>query len=325
MLTAVYVLISSEKDLYYEQTLLSVYSLRKHNPDINIVVLVDDKTKATLMGKRAELSTLVSEIKVIDVPQKYLPTERSRYIKTSFRHHLEGPLLFIDSDTVIAEDVRTVENIEAQIACVNDCNCPLYQRRDKDKIVRRINDVYGVDISEERNYFNSGVIFMKDTPGVHKFFDDWHHFWETSHTSPKECYDQPAMMMADIENGHLIKELNGGFNCQILTNFKYLACAKIIHFFNIQWEGKEEISPFFKDSLYEEIKKTGYISEETRQLVDNCKTAFYAPVMYMSKEKEDFLSTLMGTTFYSLYKRKGILYKFIDWGLKTLQWMKHKI
>ena len=42
MLTAVYVLISNDKDLYYEQALLSAYSLRLHNKDLKVVILVDN-------------------------------------------------------------------------------------------------------------------------------------------------------------------------------------------------------------------------------------------------------------------------------------------
>ena len=43
-MTAVYILISSGQDLYYEQLLVSLYSLRMHNPELNVVVLVDDVT-----------------------------------------------------------------------------------------------------------------------------------------------------------------------------------------------------------------------------------------------------------------------------------------
>ena len=62
-MTAVYILISSGQDLYYEQLLVSLYSLRMHNPELNVVVLVDDVTERTLHGKRSKVRELANEIK----------------------------------------------------------------------------------------------------------------------------------------------------------------------------------------------------------------------------------------------------------------------
>ena len=64
----VYVLVSDEKDLYLEQAWLSVYSLRLHNPTAYVVVLMDDNTERSLVGKRNKFCELVTEIKVVDVP-----------------------------------------------------------------------------------------------------------------------------------------------------------------------------------------------------------------------------------------------------------------
>ena len=48
----VYVLVSSPDDLYYEQAVMSVYSLRRHMPDADIEVLVDNKTYESFHGNR---------------------------------------------------------------------------------------------------------------------------------------------------------------------------------------------------------------------------------------------------------------------------------
>ena len=79
-MTAVYILISSGQDLYYEQLLVSLYSLRMHHPELNVVVLVDDVTERTLHGKRSKVRELANEIKVVAVPEEYNPKARSRYI-----------------------------------------------------------------------------------------------------------------------------------------------------------------------------------------------------------------------------------------------------
>ena len=44
-MTYVYVLVSGKNDLYYEQALMSTYSLRNLMPDASVVLLVDNKPK----------------------------------------------------------------------------------------------------------------------------------------------------------------------------------------------------------------------------------------------------------------------------------------
>ena len=57
----IYVLVSSPEDIYYEQCLVSVYSLRKYHKNAEVVVLVDDATAASLTGNRSLLATLATE------------------------------------------------------------------------------------------------------------------------------------------------------------------------------------------------------------------------------------------------------------------------
>lgn len=311
MLTVVYVLISSEKDLYYEQALLSLYSLRIHNPDVNAVVLVDDETNASLVDKRAAIRDYASEIKIIDVPKNYAPKERSRYIKTTFRKYLSGNLLFIDTDTIITGNLSDIENIDAEIACVLDYHTLIDKLIDCAIIYQRIESLFGEDVSNVKEYYNSGVIFVKDTPKIYKLFEDWHEYWKISAFEKRQCYDQPALLMADRKNGHIIQELDGIYNCQVLASIQYLHRARIIHFFNNTWEGKTEFSPFFRDELYTDIKNTGKISKEKRQLVSDCKSAFCSPTYFTCSEQVKFMNTLVGKTCYSLYKKKDLAYRIL--------------
>ena len=54
----VYVLTSAPEDFYYEQALMSVYSLRKKMPDAKITVLTDDKTKNSFSGPKYATSPI---------------------------------------------------------------------------------------------------------------------------------------------------------------------------------------------------------------------------------------------------------------------------
>jgi len=56
-----FVLTSSLKDFFCEQTLVAIASLREHNPNAFVTLLTDDKTAATLTGMRAHLKEAVNE------------------------------------------------------------------------------------------------------------------------------------------------------------------------------------------------------------------------------------------------------------------------
>ena len=80
-----YVLVSNEKDFYYEQFLLSVTSLKLFTPHAYIVLLCDSKTKETLTWKRSEYEKLVSKTITVNAPVDMLQIEVSRWLKTSLR------------------------------------------------------------------------------------------------------------------------------------------------------------------------------------------------------------------------------------------------
>ena len=50
-----YILISTPNDTFYEQTAISVMTLRKVMPDANLYILVDKDTKSTFKDKRTIL------------------------------------------------------------------------------------------------------------------------------------------------------------------------------------------------------------------------------------------------------------------------------
>ena len=117
-MTYVYVLVSSPKDLYYEQALMSLYSLRLYMPDARTVVLVDSGTKATFTeeNKRTKLASFASEIISVDFDDKVSNVERSRLIKTSIPDYVDNDFLYIDCDTIIAGDLSEIENCPFETA-----------------------------------------------------------------------------------------------------------------------------------------------------------------------------------------------------------------
>ena len=96
----VYVLVSSEKDVFLEELWVSVWSLRQHEPDVIVNVVVDEPT-AKRVKANAELMTLITNVVVADVPEKYTPKERSREIKTRIRELIKGDFFYIDTEVAI--------------------------------------------------------------------------------------------------------------------------------------------------------------------------------------------------------------------------------
>ena len=309
--TIVYILTSSDKDIYIEQLWLSLYSLRLHNPEVRVVLLTDDSTEVSLVGDRAKIRQYLSEVKVVDVTKEYTLKERSRFIKTTYRKYLKGNLLFLDTDTIIADSLSSIDVVEADVACVLDYHAQLDKLIDGPVIRERMIDIFGVDVGDENNYFNSGVMFVKDTPCTHQLFEEWHKNWKIAAFEKNQCFDQPALLVSDKVCGHIIKELSGVWNCQVLTSIQYLHHAKIIHFFNNTWEGKSEWSPFFDDEIYKQLKREGEIPTRVKEYINDPKSAFFSPAYFVCKRKNEFLQTLVGATLYSEFQKNGILFRFV--------------
>ena len=89
-----YILVSQGKDIFYEQTLVSVLSLRYHNPDAFISLLVDDGTDKNLVDFRGQIKDLVNEYKVVEYPKETSNKVRSRLLKTNMRNLIDGDFLY---------------------------------------------------------------------------------------------------------------------------------------------------------------------------------------------------------------------------------------
>ena len=120
MVKFLYILVSNEKDIYYEQTLVSVISLRHYNPDAFVSLLVDDKTDKSLVGFRAGIKDLVNEYKVIMFDEKIGGLARSRLLKTNMRNLLEGDFLYLDGDTAFVDKLEVEVDDSCDVGGIPD-------------------------------------------------------------------------------------------------------------------------------------------------------------------------------------------------------------
>lgn len=293
----VYIVTSDEEDLYLEQTYLSAYSLRHHNPDAEIVLVVDEKTERSLRGVRKEILGTVSRLCVISCPAHYSKMVTSRYLKTSLRQRIEGDYLFIDGDTIIADKLDAVDCFSFEIGAAIDKHINISDHTQKDDIISKAKRI-GWDFNKwDGRYFNSGVMFVKDTKIAHELYEQWHNEW-LFFSKKGINIDQPSLNKINVQMGDIITELGGEWNCQIVDNgIKFLNRAKIIHYFasSIGRGTDKDIAPYlFKNKgLYREIKEKG-LTEEIKELLDQPKEAFSDKVRLIDGATSDFISSPIG-------------------------------
>ena len=308
----VYILTSCESDLYYEQFLTSVKSLHLYNQNAHIVVLMDSITKKGLTGKRSGYENIISEIIILPTPQGLSQREISRWIKTSMKKYISGDFFFIDCDTVITCDLKYEFPREIHIGAVLDTHVNL-SKHHLDYYFRERNKKAGFSSSKTDLYFNSGVIFCRDTPESVEFFLKWHSLWLLGNKKGIH-QDQPAFNQANSEMGCVITELEGEWNCQITHNgLPYLHNAKIIHCFaSSMWLYS---CPFLPASIpvLSSVKEKGEIYPELLEWLKNPKAAFETESRIITgKEEFDVINSKLFSILLYLRKKKPSLFKTLN-------------
>ena len=268
-----YVLSSTKKDLYYEQFLLSITSLKLYTPNADIVLLCDLKTKENLTGVRSNHERLINKTIVVEAPINMLQIDISRYLKTSMRRHLSGDILFIDCDTIISDDLSSFDKSNIILGACLDKHS-LIDRHSKSKEIIKNEKKMGFTSYLSNKHYNSGVIYCSDTPEAFRFFERWHELWLAC-KNKNITRDQTSFNMTIHEYESHFTELDGIWNCQLAFNgLQYIANSKIIH--NFASESELIASPFIFDSeeLFYQIKETGVISDEIMELLKKPKEAF---------------------------------------------------
>lgn len=122
----VYCLVSQDKDIYLEQLLLSLISLRNYNQSAQVTVVMDKTTKDGLIGNRNIIQNYIDEIIVVSDIEHLSNSQKSRVLKTTLRERIKGAYLFIDVDTIITDKLDEIDELISQnieIAAVKDSHC----------------------------------------------------------------------------------------------------------------------------------------------------------------------------------------------------------
>jgi len=222
-----YVLTSSGADLYAQMTYISASLSRRLYPDAQIVVLVDEVTNANLKKCDSPLLALASRIISVETGiEKEAP--RSRFVKTSMRKVIDGDFVFIDADAVPIRRFDEIAETGACMAAAPDLD---------DLLDMPIFPSFATELLHTCGwaaplpyYFNSGVIYMADTPAVHEFGEEWHNRWKIMWEQTGDHRDQPAFNSAIDATGVKVRTLPEAFNAALYISPWKARNAKILHY-----------------------------------------------------------------------------------------------
>lgn len=266
----VYTLISGISDIYLEQAFVSMTSLRYHNKNAYIILVVDDCTENSFkIENRKQKSLLADEIVVVKTPDNLTNQQKSRYIKTSIRNFIEGDFLFIDTDTIILRSLEPIDKVDVEIgACVDSHTC-LARNPYRELIFDHVGK-QGWTLDTGADYFNSGVIYVKDSSLTRKFYKKWHENWRHGIDLGVNM-DQPSFARTNKEMGYPVRRISDEWNCEIVHGIRFLKDAFILHYLctNTIYENDETVFLLRSKSVLNDIKQTGLIPERVYQTFDD--------------------------------------------------------
>lgn len=262
----VYVLTCSEKGSYIEQALMSIWSARYHNPDAHIVLLTDNLTNLLLLDTRGKLTDYITEKIVVPFEDDGLSMMyRSRWIKTSVRDLIKGDFLFIDCDTIVCKSLAEVDSFECEVGAVLESHLLVEDFCDElKKTAFESTQRIGVDLTVEKEYFSSGVIYVKDSLNAHSLYGFWHKYWIDCFLSGLPI-DQPSLSKANRELDHIIQRIPDTFNCILFTQNAFTEKAYILHVASFR-----NPSFLFTEKVYRILKERGLVDWVKAFLLHPC-------------------------------------------------------
>lgn len=254
-LHACYVVVGSGWDRHAHMAWLSAKSLRLQDPGVGIAIIAEGTVPgadALFQQKFADVADLVL-IKPSAAPD---PVFKSRFHRMSIREYLPGPLLYIDSDTLIVSPIAAVTGCDGDVGAVMDFNHPIdstWNPPDLAEPFRSKGWTYPLP-----RWFNAGVYFLRDTPGVHGFCQEWLARWRSPVVGPAHTWDQSTFNSALAASGVKQAVLPNGYNAMIAKRNYRFRDSRILHFFGSVEEQRGTLIEY----LLQQLGRTGGFDEE---------------------------------------------------------------
>lgn len=300
-----YVIVSGEKDIYLEQGYVSMFSAKMQMPECHITILTDAKTTDTFKGVRKDEIKYADEIITIDLDPNLPAQKRSRLLKTNARNYVDGDFIFIDCDTIVVKDLSEIDDENSALCACWDSHSDFAHNPYRYLCIRDVKKI-GLDISNEKEYFNSGVILAKDNEQVRNFYRLWNENYLKGYEKGVSM-DQPSLEKTNIELGYPIQKLDPEWNCELKHGIRYLKDAYIVHYLctNPSRSNDKQFFLLNEKDVFLKIKETGTIPPE---IIEVIKDPFkgIAEVSHCFAGKEiNFFHTLTYSFFIKRFFEKG--------------------
>lgn len=309
--TIVYALISTPEDFYLEENLISLYSLRIHDKRSRVVVLTDEPTSCHIKSHCVNIMDYIDELRIIDVPNDYNNTERSRFLKTNLAKLVEGDFLYIDGDTVIADNLDDIESYDGDICQVADGNGMLFIEEESRTV--SIFKMLNWESCVGRPFFNSGFMYVHNNERTQTLYGQWYSRWLESR-QVKNFQDQPPYVKACMDTDMKITHLPDIWNCQIRAQgFYCIGEAKVIHPFAGL---SDSLFLIYKRPVMEEIRNNGFVKKELIEMITHPRIAFEKDILVLRHQEKAFMDSFLHAVFMNQPKLYGRINSFLGWVYK---------
>lgn len=288
-------------DYYAELAFLSIYSLKKHNPNSYVIIVTDNGTKDKIDLTRKIIKDCSNQMITIDSPIELSLIQKSRYLKTSLRKYIDGDFLYIDSDTIITDKLEELNNIESEIAAAYKQDGINWNMINPHFQLMKYNQCRGFEKNDGHgisHFYNAGVVLCRDTKNVHKFFEIWHKQWCESSFKYGYHMDQCDFWITNTQIGNIVDELAGIYNFQSPypeIALHYFQNCIIFHYFSSIPPNNSFL--FSELGFWEDLKENG-ITTEIEKFVDNIKQSYLDRLLFLNqanKEKYNYPMAYLGS------------------------------
>jgi lipopolysaccharide biosynthesis glycosyltransferase len=219
---------SQGRDIHSFMTRVAIVSLRISNPNLQIVLCVDLATQERLKTVNDPLMEEADEV----VAVRDIPFEDSlcinRFIKTHLLRWVEPPVLFLDSDILVRQNIEELFNLDGDIALVvnnHGSNLKEQMWEEDAQVFHQLN------WEMPQQYFNGGVVFYQNTEKARSFSALWNKHWQYSVSETHRYRDQPALNRSlTLFEGRIVA-LDFRYNHQFRMGGGNTKEAKIWHYF----------------------------------------------------------------------------------------------
>lgn len=244
-----YVLIANEKDQYAEMAATSMATLRATNKNAKIKVLTDCETDRLQTPAMRYLRNSADDI-VVEKCDYDTPLLRSRHLKLSCRNILKGDFVYLDLDTLISRDLSEFVAHRSDFAAVQDRTGPTEQM--VEQAARK-----GWVVPKQ--YFNSGVFGVHDTPAMHSVFEDAYALWLEASKDGFGWDQIPFNVAFHRSKEAQVEFLSQSYNAQIQIK-SYAAIRP--HIFHIFGSHTAEYNETVLRVITKKFKETGSLDED---------------------------------------------------------------